>query len=735
GDDTVDGGVGNDLITGANGADSLTGGDGDDTIFAGINDDASDTLSGGAGNDSLFGFSGADLIEGGDGDDKLDGNGLASQPDGDDTLRGDGGSDILFGGRGDDLVEGGTGDDELSGNQDDDTLNGGDGMDSIFAQFGDDLADGGAGDDLIFGGQDDGDDTLIGGAGTDTLFGGQGADVFVYRTGDGADDIRDFGLGADVLNLSGLTGVSNFGDILARASDGGLGVTLDFSDLNGGDQILLRGVTTADLAASDFSFEGTGNTAPNAANDAVGPTAQDTPLPIDDAALLANDMDVDLDTLEIVSVQNAVNGTVALQMDGDILFTPAAGFTGAASFTYTVSDGNGGESSALVEITVEPAVSNNLPPIATDDTRTIGEADSSNSFNQSSGFSVLNNDSDPEGDDLTIVGFDDTGTLGNVVLVGQDLRYDDAGAFDALNDGETAQDTFTYTIEDEAGNQSTATVTVTIEGSTANGGGDPGGGDPGGGTLRILPLGDSITLGISESNNGQGQGSDLNGYRLPLFNELTNAGADFDFVGQQSNGTNALPDQDHQGISGFRASQLAGSGGNSASSVVNATDPDVVLLMIGVNDIDNDNDGNASNNVANDISSIIDDIHAIDPDIEIFVSEILPVRAGLTNASGFDMNTIIDTTNAQIQSVIAGKSGNVQFVSMDGFTSANISAPADDNGLHPTSGGFDIIADNWFDAIDGEINLSAPAMVASATLAPGADTPAPDPFLDDYGLI
>jgi hypothetical protein len=54
-----------------------------------------------------------------------------------------------------------------------------------------------------------------------------------------------------------------------------------------------------------------------------------------------NDSDVDADTLTITGVTSGTGGTVAL-VGGNIVFTPTANFNGAGSFTYTVSDGNGG---------------------------------------------------------------------------------------------------------------------------------------------------------------------------------------------------------------------------------------------------------------------------------------------------------------------------------------------------------------------------------------------------------
>lgn len=81
-------------------------------------------------------------------------------------------------------------------------------------------------------------------------------------------------------------------------------------------------------------------------------TFGDTAMKILASALLANDTDTEGDTLGLVSVQNAVNGTVKLDAGGDVLFTPDAGFLGPASFEYTVSDGNGGISAATVSVQV-----------------------------------------------------------------------------------------------------------------------------------------------------------------------------------------------------------------------------------------------------------------------------------------------------------------------------------------------------------------------------------------------
>lgn len=78
---------------------------------------------------------------------------------------------------------------------------------------------------------------------------------------------------------------------------------------------------------------------------------------------------------------------------------------------------------------------------------------------------VLDNDSDPEGDSLTVTGFDNTSTLG-VVTDNNDgtFDYNPNGEFDFLSEGETTTDSFTYTVSDSNGSIDTATVTITVTG-------------------------------------------------------------------------------------------------------------------------------------------------------------------------------------------------------------------------------------------------------------------------------
>lgn len=95
--------------------------------------------------------------------------------------------------------------------------------------------------------------------------------------------------------------------------------------------------------------------APKANDDSVTVLKDSGAVVID---VLGNDTDADGDALTVTAVTQPANGTVTL-IGGVVRFTPAGGFTGATSFDYTISDGNGGTDSATV--TVNVALFKHLP--------------------------------------------------------------------------------------------------------------------------------------------------------------------------------------------------------------------------------------------------------------------------------------------------------------------------------------------------------------------------------------
>ncbi|HWU86634.1 MAG TPA: Ig-like domain-containing protein, partial [Kofleriaceae bacterium] len=135
------------------------------------------------------------------------------------------------------------------------------------------------------------------------------------------------------------------------------------------------------------------NDPPVAGND-TATTAEDTPLVISTAALLANDTDVDGPSLSISAVGGAINGTVSLS-GGTVTFTPNANFFGTASFTYTVTDGTA-IATGVVTVTVTPV---DDAPVAVDDVASV-QADTSLVISHAV---LLANDTDIDGPALSIV--------------------------------------------------------------------------------------------------------------------------------------------------------------------------------------------------------------------------------------------------------------------------------------------------------------------------------------------
>ncbi len=94
------------------------------------------------------------------------------------------------------------------------------------------------------------------------------------------------------------------------------------------------------------------NDAPVANNDSYT-VAEDNTLTVNAVTgVLANDTDVEGNTLTAALVSGPSNGALKLNSDGSFIYTPNVNFSGIDSFTYSANDGNGGTSQATVTINV-----------------------------------------------------------------------------------------------------------------------------------------------------------------------------------------------------------------------------------------------------------------------------------------------------------------------------------------------------------------------------------------------
>jgi len=191
-------------------------------------------------------------------------------------------------------------------------------------------------------------------------------------------------------------------------------------------------VTVSDGTDTDFeTFSITVNDTNRdpVANDDADSTNEDVAVTIN---VLGNDSDPDGDSLTVYSVTQGANGTV-INNDSNVTYIPDPNFYGTDSFTYTISDYNGGFDAATVTVTVNSVNDN---PDAVDDNVSTNE-------DTSVTIDVLGNDSDVDGDALNVASVTQPAN-GTATNNGTDVTYIPDLNFNGV-------DSFTYTADDGNG--------------------------------------------------------------------------------------------------------------------------------------------------------------------------------------------------------------------------------------------------------------------------------------------
>ncbi len=218
---------------------------------------------------------------------------------------------------------------------------------------------------------------------------------------------------------------------------------------------------------------------------------EDQVLTVSAPGVLENDFDADGDPLTAeldTSAGGPFNGTVVVNGDGSFEYTPDPNYHGSDQFAYLVRDGNGGEGSATVTLTI--ASVNDVPVAADDsDTTTVDTAVT---------VDVLANDSDVDGDALSVSAVTPPAN-GTVVNNGD-------GTVTYVPDlGFVGTDTFTYTVSDGNGADDDATVTITVVDDGGTGHTPPvGGGKVTGGGYLDPVSGKKINFGGNAKSHADG---------------------------------------------------------------------------------------------------------------------------------------------------------------------------------------------------------------------------------------
>jgi len=226
--------------------------------------------------------------------------------------------------------------------------------------------------------------------------------------------------------------------------------------------------------------------------------------------------------------------------------------------------------------------------------------------------------------------------------------------------------------------------------------------------LKIMPLGDSITVGFTD--NAAWNVPFEFGYRGHLANLLTNAGLPFRFVGGSAepfNNTSGDPTRGgtvypvnelrdpgiaqspHRGIGGIDIPGVT----NNVTSWIVADDPDVILLMIGTNGI--------SSNSPAQLDALVSTVYAAKPTVGIVVAQIIPA---------FNFNPDVVSYNAYIRETLvpAYRALGRKISTVDQYknfltnpaVASSIDTAKFSNGInHPTNPAYDLMADTWLPAI------------------------------------
>jgi acyl-CoA thioesterase-1 len=199
-------------------------------------------------------------------------------------------------------------------------------------------------------------------------------------------------------------------------------------------------------------------------------------------------------------------------------------------------------------------------------------------------------------------------------------------------------------------------------------------------TVRIMPLGDSITQGDSDHDT----------YRRPLWKSLEADGYDVDFVGSLRVHHRGAPprddfDRDHEGHWGWRTDEIL----ERIRGWVSSAEPDVLLIHLGSNDVFQDE---STEGTVEELAQLIDAVRESRPEATFLIAQIIPTAMAGANRGIRDLN-------ARIPELALSKSTSTSPVNVvDHFTGFDAARQTYD-GVHPNPDGEIHMSDRWLDAL------------------------------------
>jgi len=209
------------------------------------------------------------------------------------------------------------------------------------------------------------------------------------------------------------------------------------------------GTAVSYVGLETVTLSGAPATSPPTANDDSVSVVEDGSVLVD---LAGNDVDSDgdLDPASLIVTVGPANGSVVNNGNGTVTYTPDPGFNGSDTLAYTICDLGGQCDGAALSITIDPV---NDDPLAADDVLTTPE-------DSLAAIDVVANDSDPDGDLLSVPLYDTTSANAGTVVcsLAGSCTYDPRPDY-------SGTDSFSYTLDDGVGGTATATVFITVVGA------------------------------------------------------------------------------------------------------------------------------------------------------------------------------------------------------------------------------------------------------------------------------
>ena len=233
--------------------------------------------------------------------------------------------------------------------------------------------------------------------------------------------------------------------------------------------------------------------------------------------------------------------------------------------------------------------------------------------------------------------------------------------------------------------------------------------------IAILPMGDSLTYGYVDDGNPD---NEVGGYRRYLWERLRGDGiTNVNFVGSQANGISTI-DRDHEGHGGWRIDDMEA----AAGGWLNASQPDIILLFAGSNDIIQ---GYSTSLALSRMSLLLDKIHTFRPGARVIVANLPGTRANPDSTFSNVTPAAISAFNSGLVPLINNRAAQGWNISLiDAFGSAGIdrSAASPDysiDGMHLSLAGYSKLANLWYSALNlGAADAAAPSVPSGLTATP-----------------